>query len=77
MEDKIEIVSNQKTASSIINSFEDPNVQIINEIVARNQKKSNKKKLIFAVISTLVVILLCVLAIVLPNGSDISKLWKG
>lgn len=55
----------------------DDNIQVVNEIIVRNQKKSNKIKMIFAIVASVFVVLICLLVLLFPNGADITKLWQG
>lgn len=50
--------------------------QVINEIIIRNEKKSNKQKLVWTAVAVVLIAVLCVLVFVFPNGSEIIKLWK-
>lgn len=50
--------------------------QVINEIIIRNEKKSNKQKLVWTAVAVALIAVLCVLVFVFPNGSEIIKLWK-
>lgn len=50
--------------------------QVINEIIIRNEKKSNKQKLVWTAVAVVLIAILCVLVFVFPNGSEIIKLWK-
>lgn len=65
-----------KTQASLQEKKIEEDFQVINDIIVRNQKKSNKNKLICAILSIVLIVVLCVLVFVLPNGSDIIKLWK-
>ena len=50
--------------------------QVINEIIIRNEKKSNKQKLVWTAVAVVLIAVLCGLVFVFPNGSEIIKLWK-
>lgn len=78
MEVKTNVLNNALNKSQVSSQEKrlEENIQVVNEIIIRNEKKSNKQKLVWALLAVALIAILCVLVFVFPNGSDIVKLWK-
>jgi len=78
MEVKTNVLNNALNKSQVSSQEKrlEEDIQVVNEIIIRNEKKSNKQKLVWALLAVALIAILCVLVFVFPNGSDIVKLWK-